>query len=277
MENSENTVQAAKIVLPSADITNEPYKGPSASIASLGYGFVDFKLATVASLVAGVVAAFFVPKQVNKTLAMISEETKILEKNPNILKKSAGFVLRQWDKAGDWFVEHFPFRNIISNGVNSKYISFKGLGDEGWKSGSKIAGMIMTPLFFVTGFTGVARGVHSANMGRNQFERAKHEIKDLRAENMALRTKNAEILAQDVAEDNAQNSKDAAQKTMATPVKSSPVTAQPTPVEQGTKIGAPDKGKSPADAPSPVVATREAALDVAALASAPAPSTQMAV
>lgn len=257
-------MQAAKIVPQNADITNEPYKGPSAAIASLGYGFVDFKLATAASLVAGVVAAFFVPKQVNKTLAMISEETKILSKNPNILKKSAGYIMGQWDKAGEWFVEHFPFRNIISNGIDNKYISFKGLGDEGWKSGSKIAGMIMTPLFFITGFTGIARGVHSANMGRGQFERAKHEIKDLRAENMALRTKNAEIIAQDVAEDNAQNSKDAAQKTMAAPV------------EQGTKIGAPDKGKPSDDVPSPIVATREASLDGAALAPASAPSAQVA-
>lgn len=273
MEKSSESVIQSNVVPQNADITHEPYKGPSPTIASLGYGFVDFKVATVASLIAGVVGAFFVPKQVNKALSMFSEETKILEKNPNILKKSAGFVMQRWDKAGEWFVDHFPFRNIITNGVSTKYISFKGLGDEGWKSGSKVAGMIMTPLFFITGFTGIARGVHSANMGRSQFERAKNEIKDLRAENTALRTKNAEILAQDVAEDNAQSIKETAQKTVAAPAKNLPVTAQPAPVEQGTEIGASDKGK--AKVPSPVVATRDAALDGEALAASP--NTQMAV
>lgn len=275
MEQSTQTLPMAATLPPKADITLEPYKGPSATIASLGYGFVDFKLATIASLFAGVVSAFFVPRQANKTLAMISEETKLLSKSPNLIKKTAGLAMQQWNNAGDWFVEHFPFRNIISNGVSNKYFAFKGLGDEGWKSGSKIAGMIMTPLFFITGFTGIARGVQSANMGRSQFERAKHEIKDLRVENDALRKKNAEIIAQDAAEDNAQNAAKNSPNMTGAPVENGPAAMHTNPEEQGTKILASDTSKKTAEVPSSVIAANDAVL--ADKAHKVAPDAQMAV
>lgn len=165
------------------DILKEPYKGPHPAILTFGYGFIDFKVALLASLAVGVGVALALPKQVSGFLKSW-ENTGIQWKgHSNIAKKTAGHFLHGWVKLGEWSEHHFPFRDKLSNMV----------GKTRWEPSSKAGGMLAAFSVFASFFTSTSRGIHVAHAAHDQFDRAQSEIKDLRLENEKLREKNADL------------------------------------------------------------------------------------
>ena len=162
---------------PGIDITEQTYQGPGAAVTSLGYGFIDFKLATVASLILGIGAANIAPKQTRSLLGGMAIAADRWKTTGNFAQKAGGYALDGWVKSGNWFAEHIPFSKWLSK--NLKH----------WEPIARTSGMLGVISFIGTTFSGTTRGINEARLGRDQFNTAKDLIKDLRIENEALRTR----------------------------------------------------------------------------------------
>lgn len=165
---------------PGADIAEQTYQGPGATVTSLGYGFIDFKLATAASLILGIGASYLAPQGTAAALKGM-ERAAARWKQGNPLQKAVGHTLHLWNLSGNWFTQHIPFANSLKPHVKS------------WDNVARATGMLGTLSFIATTFSGTKRGIDEARAGRDQFNAAKAQIKDLRAENAALRERYANV------------------------------------------------------------------------------------
>lgn len=165
------------------DIVDQPYKGTSATISSFGYSFIDFKIALLASLATGIATAALFPKQATAFLDIWKKTASTWKTESNPIKKGTGWAMDVWAGTGGWFEKHFPFHDRISG----------WMGKDRWAPSSAVGGMLMAFSFIGTILTGANRGIHTAHAGRDQFNHAKSEIKDLRLENEKLRDRNAEL------------------------------------------------------------------------------------
>jgi hypothetical protein len=168
---------------PESDIATEPYKGPGPTVTSFGYSFIDWHAAWLGSILVGVGVALVMPKHVNNFFNAVREGTRNWKASENLLKKPVGWFSHAWLKAGEWSNEHFPGRTWLE----------AKLGSERWSAAATAGGILTAFSFITTIFTGTNRGIQHATAGKNQFDRAKSEIKELRAENTALREKYAEL------------------------------------------------------------------------------------
>ncbi len=165
MENQDNNAKT--------DIAEQTYKGPGAVVTSLGYGVIDYKIATIAAAAMGVGISLLNPKGTSKALADFEQSSKSLYESKNIAKKSIGWMGTHFSMLGEWFEKSVPFKHKLK--------SLFEKSPENWAPVSRLTGMLATVGFFATFFTAAGRGIEAANAGKNQLREAQAEIKKLRA------------------------------------------------------------------------------------------------
>lgn len=172
------------------DIATEPYQGPGSFVAGAGYVYLSHWIAAFAGAVAfGAVGVLFS----GKTIAfkeMLSEFGLRHRDSANWFKKAAGtvadFVPRMADKAAEKFLG--ATKRMGGNRLNTSSVS----------DDTKTAGLFSAGIGSITGFLGstfwgFAKGHKEGNRGKHQFERAQHEIKNLRELNADLERINNDL------------------------------------------------------------------------------------
>ncbi len=169
---------------PANDIASESYQGPSGIVTGAGYVQIYHLAATIAAFVGAAIIGWLAHTRVDK----IEKAFKAYaETNPaSILGKIAGFIV--W--ASQKVVEHIPF---IGKQIEKNKTSVQA---ERWSAaafaGGIVGGITWLGSLVVSFFYGAKEG----NKGKAQFERAKNEIHDLRAQYDSLRGKYLEASTQ---------------------------------------------------------------------------------
>ncbi len=218
---------------PDNDITQEPYKGPSAVVSAIGNGFFKHLLWAGIGLAAGAGAAAFFPKQVASILkewraGAAAAKLETAEGFwPNVKKELAKFahaalgegkgavsitttdaahkdwvdveIMNKEHGIGHWLVTHLFLGLIPVVGKMGK----KGLV-EAAKTAEEAAGGRFTNMLTIGGILGAAgyaagtaagmlEGAKHGHEGKRQHERAKVEIQDLRERNQDLEKVNDKL------------------------------------------------------------------------------------
>lgn len=155
---------------PTTDIAEQTYRGPGATIASLGYGVIDFKISSAAAAVIGLGISLAAPKGTATQLARFEESVGRLNASSNIFKKPIGWSGQKFADLGKWCQSNIPFQTHLR----------KWVGEDKWAPVSRLTGMLGALGFVATFFTGAGRGIMTANAGRAQLAEAQDEIKKLR-------------------------------------------------------------------------------------------------
>lgn len=169
---------------PETDITQEPYKGPSAFIAGLGEGAAAHWGLAAAGLVVGGVAAYVFHKPVNTVIGWLKVHANH-RKDAGILKGIGGNIAHYIHEAAHWMTDHIPGHDWMKNKL-FKNDAARATATIFGASLSAFVGFFLSPIYFL--FTGAKH----ANEGKNQFERAKEEIRLIRSEHNALHERYAE-------------------------------------------------------------------------------------
>lgn len=164
MENQTHSTQT--------DIAEQTYQGPGPVITSLGYGVIDYKIASVASAALGAAIALIYPKQTEHAFEQFARSSKQWHESTNVAKRVTGRLGITLDNLGHWFENNVPFK--------TKLQSLFEKSPEKWKPVSRLTGLFAMVGFFATFFTAAGRGIASANRGKHQFEAAQAEIRTLR-------------------------------------------------------------------------------------------------
>jgi len=220
------------------DIATEAYKGPGAVVTSLGYSVIEWKIGIAAGLLAGMAAAIAAPqffiRQSNGLNAWATRLAGHESPLPKYTGKFTHWVVGITKKLAD----HSPKALLNRMGAErAEATVFAG----GFGALTGLVGSL-----FTSGF----HGTKVAKEARHQFERAKTEIKDLRAENASLREKYTELK---IAHDTEQPTAPATSDAIVTPAATTPETA-------------PDANDDPArkePQPQTVIRKSEAELDPA--------------
>lgn len=152
------------------DIAEQAYRGPGAVITSLGYGVVDYKIASIASAALGLGIALAKPEATVKHLNNFAAKMHELRDANGVFRKSLGVAGVKFVELGQWFEKNVPFKHKLQSWVPQGK----------WEPVSRLTGMFATLGFFATFFTSAGRGIASANAGKNQLQDAQNEIKHLR-------------------------------------------------------------------------------------------------
>jgi flagellar biosynthesis GTPase FlhF len=169
---------------PKSSVTDEPYKGPSATVAALGLGAIESKVMWLVGLITGGAVGAVASKKVNA----LAERSKLLAENikahpnehskfVNGLKRAAGTSISKIFEWSEKLVTHLPGHEKMLRKLGSIN-----------RGKAIVASAGVTSLLAVIGslIHGAFSGAKSAHEGQDQFARAKGEIKALHAENNAL-------------------------------------------------------------------------------------------
>jgi len=169
--------------IPDNDIAKEPYKGPSAVSAAAGEGYIAHIQWAVLGLGIGGTLSAIVPKTIN----MISEQFERFHvnqrENSNLVVRAFALGTGAIRSGVDFIAGHIPGKEWLKTKIHPeryKAVIFGG-------SLTAAFGFFILPILLAP--FGWKRG----NDGKQQFERAKDEIWDLRAENDKLREKNVDL------------------------------------------------------------------------------------
>lgn len=199
------------------DVASQSYQGPSAIKAAAGEGVVaHFQWAAI-GLVGGGVLAFFLHKPLAKPLEAARSWASNVKQSDNAFVRAPGaivhFMLGQGEKyrlaAKD--IHHIEtnrkhgfgltiFNETIGKAPFIKSRMEKALGGTHGKELADRIGMAFSAGgilgffgYFVLPLVLSVRGAQRGVEGKQQFERAKDEIWDLRAENESLRARNIDL------------------------------------------------------------------------------------
>lgn len=165
------------------DITKEPYKGPSVVSAAAGEGYIaHFQWAGLGLLIGGALSAL-VPTSVNKIASSFEKFHVEYKFNENVLTRISALTVGAIRSGTDFITGHIPGKNWLATKMRPdryKAVIF----------GGSLASAFG---FFVVPWLLAGKGASKGLEGRRQFQRAKDEIVELRAENSDLREHNIEL------------------------------------------------------------------------------------
>lgn len=167
---------------PESDITQEPYKGPGALVTGAGEGAITHYGTGAAGLVVGGAVSGVFAGPVNRIEEGFKKFYIDNKDSASTLKKATAHVASWPARIAEWSVKHLPMKDKVLKLVpkdRMQAVIFGG-GVLGF------IGFFVMPIYFM--FTGAKH----ANDGKEQFERAKDEIRTQRAENEALRNRYVE-------------------------------------------------------------------------------------
>ncbi len=183
---------------PESDIAKEEYKGPSAVAAAAGEGYIAHFLYAGLGLLGGGAITWMFHKQASSLVNWGRHNLAASIEHGGLLSRPSKFFLgilgRGNDAAiaseefgkfeaqyrhgfGQWLINHFTFVKPL----------FKNLNPDRLSTSITTGGIAGAFGFFVMPALLAGKGAHKGNEGKRQFERAKDEIWDLRAENDQLR------------------------------------------------------------------------------------------
>lgn len=161
------------------DIAEETYKGPGKVVTAAGEAFLVHFFWMAAGLLAGGAAAFFAHKKVGHIEKSLSDFYLRDRENPGrmtrFLAKSAGLIGTITKAVSD----HLPGSTWMKSKIPAERVEAVVFG----------AGILGAIGYVGSSILAIFSGAKHANEGKDQFERLKEEVLDLRGENDALRDK----------------------------------------------------------------------------------------
>lgn len=168
------------------DIAQQPYRGPSVASAAAGEGYIaHFQWAGLGLLIGGGLAAL-IPNSINKIAAGFSTFHHNHRTSSNGFMRLGALSVGAIRHGVDFITGHIPGKTWLST-------KMAGHRYEAVIFGGSLASAFG---FFVVPWLLAGKGISKGLEGRRQFERAKDEIWDLRAENDQLRERTVELKTQ---------------------------------------------------------------------------------
>lgn len=192
---------------PESDIAKEAYKGPSAIAAAAGEGYLAHFIYMFGGLVTGITGGLLIGDPMVKIVNKVRETASGWIEAGGVPRFFGGIVTFLFGHGDHAKLEGEALREVEQErrlGFGFK-ITNHIPGARGWLNNMNPAtrerlfaalplGSIFAAFgFFVMPVLLAGKGAHKGNEGKRQFERAKDEIWDLRAENDQLRQKNTEL------------------------------------------------------------------------------------
>lgn len=198
------------------DILQEPYKGTGPVVSGLGYGVIETKVMWFAGLLGGGIIGVLAPKHINNLSdSWQARGIKAVENNPagsggwGAVKRGFGHSINKIFEWSGKLADHMPGKDYAAKhlgGASSNRMK-AAISAGGIASIAAIAFSVVHSMFV---------GAKSAADGKNQFERARSEIKTLRDEKQAL-TEELETTSKELAKLKAQDIKLRAETKAALP------------------------------------------------------------
>ena len=171
------------------DILDEPYKGPGAIAAAAGYVSLYHWVAMVVGFVACGALGMLAAKPTIAAKEMFPEFSHANKTSSNWLMKIPAHIAG-WIPRGADYIAHKVVslgKTVVRGSMAPKPMSEQKLSAFMFAGGvGGAVGWIGSTIW------GIIQGGHEGNIGKRQFERAKAEIKDLRARNETLEKNQAE-------------------------------------------------------------------------------------
>lgn len=142
----------------SEDILEQRYKGPNKEVVAVGLGAIEGKVAFLVSPFVGATVGYLGRDSIEAFLAKSQKANKFIEANVGLL----GDSVREW-------MSKYPGNKAMMAGA--------------------VGGMFVIPT--IAGLHGLYQGYQDANAGKDQFNDAKDEIRNLRKEVITLKAENA--------------------------------------------------------------------------------------
>lgn len=172
-----------------SDITLETYKGPSATVAGAGAAFWLHNAMALGGLLLGGLLTYCSPKIAGGAVRGLKNKVEVLAKSEYRVPALLGLGLEKFLSIGEGLV-----KAVRSYSKNADHF----LSNSDTRLATAVDGAVaLGSAGFISGFfVGGSKGVASAHRGREQFERAKEQIRDERAINAELREKYAAAQAE---------------------------------------------------------------------------------
>lgn len=223
---------------PKGSVLQEKYEGTGPIISGLGYGAIESKVGMLLAAPLGILASMVMPESITKMHNGIVKYAQ-RAKDPNesvMVRVSAGFT-SIWSGLTEWagkttthtvdFVSELFTKEKVSTRVPN--IKTYGHGIAHMTGLGLIASIVL----------GAMHGVSSSKQGKDQFDRAKDEIRTLRRQNNVLEeelTDATRRITQDKALHNAKNITPANQAETRLAMHNSRSEAASTPVKKGPAL-----------------------------------------
>lgn len=175
---------------PTTDITEEPYRGPGSVVASAGYMYLSHAISAIAGFVAvGALGALTASRTVGFKRAFEqyginhagsdSAVMRFVARIAQTIPKAADAVAIKVTALGKRLGGNKIVNKPMAEDTTTAFMFAGGLGAASGWIGSSV--------------WGIAKGHHDGNRGKQQFELAKQEIRNLRETNDNLEKINNEI------------------------------------------------------------------------------------
>jgi len=175
-----------------SNILEEPYKGPGPIVASAGYVSLYHWVAMVVGFVVCGALGMLAAKPTIAAKEMFGEFSQANKSSTNWFKKIPAHIAGWIPRSADYIAHKVVSlgKNIVRGNMAPKPMSEQKLSAFMFAGGvGGAVGWIGSTIW------GIIQGGHEGNIGKRQFENAKAEIKDLRAQ-LALEKKPAEVSTQ---------------------------------------------------------------------------------